>query len=153
MSKTTRVKYQENAAGERIVDPDTGDFVPVRNANGSIHVLNEWTPGPDGLTHLVSTGPARGEVTLDDGTTYSVTEDVIQVDSPEHARAVAFHIAKQHEQAGTLTKLVHGDGDPAVGPYDGPLCIVVGDEAAHHIGHEGDVEDGEVVETDASAEG
>jgi hypothetical protein len=59
--------------------------------------------------HVVITGPAYGPVTTSDGVTYDVSEQVIEVASPEHAGEVAHLIGVYHEEHG------HPDHkDPAV---------------------------------------
>ena len=50
--------------------------------------------------HVVVTGPARGAVTLEDGTTYDVSADVIEVESPDHAEEVADLIGRKFEAEG-----------------------------------------------------
>jgi len=50
--------------------------------------------------HVVMTGPAYGPVTTSDGTVYDVSEQVIEVASPEHAGEVAHLIGLIHEERG-----------------------------------------------------
>jgi hypothetical protein len=101
-----------------------------RNADGTPHIHNEWTPLEGQTeTHVVQTGPVRGLVILDDGTKYDVSPDHIQVSGPAHRDAVCFHIAKMHEASGQLTDIVHGPGN------DGPRVIVVGTESDYHLAH------------------
>lgn len=50
-----------------------------------------------GKGHVVITGPISGTVQLDDGTTYDVTDTVIEVASPEHAAEVAHQIGLRQE--------------------------------------------------------
>lgn len=85
--------------------------------------------GTDAAEDALITGPAAGTVTLADGTSYNVTPAAIHVASPEHAKAVAYHIAKMHEASGKLGELVHGDlYDPEV-----HVVTVVGDETSHAV--------------------
>jgi hypothetical protein len=50
--------------------------------------------------HVVVTGPAYGPVTTPDGTVYDVSDQVIEVASPEHAGEVAHLIGALHEERG-----------------------------------------------------
>jgi len=65
------------------------------NEDGSPHFHYSC---PDG--HVVFTGPAYGPVTTSDGTVYDVSEQVIEVASPEHAGEVAHLIGVIHEENG-----------------------------------------------------
>ncbi len=49
---------------------------------------------------VVITGKAYGPVTTSDGTTYDVSDQVIEVAGPEHAGEVAHLIGVLHEQRG-----------------------------------------------------
>lgn len=60
--------------------------------------------------HVVVTGPAYGPVTTSDGTTYDVSDQVIEV-APEHAGEVAHLIGVMHEERGHPD---HQPGDPFV---------------------------------------
>jgi len=59
--------------------------------------------------HVVITGKAYGPVTCPDGTVYDVSEQVIEVASPEHAGEVAHLIGVMHEERGHPD---HAPGDP-----------------------------------------
>lgn len=59
--------------------------------------------------HVVVTGPAYGPVTTSDGTVYDVSEQYIEVASPEHAGEVAHLIGVMHEERGHPG---HEPGDP-----------------------------------------
>jgi hypothetical protein len=61
--------------------------------------------------HVVWTGKAYGPVTTSDGTTYDVSDDVIEVASPEHAGEVSHLIGIMHEERGHPD---HAPGDPFV---------------------------------------
>lgn len=61
--------------------------------------------------HVVWTGPAYGPVTTSDGTTYDVSEPVIEVAGPEHAGEVSHLIGVMHEERGHPG---HAPGDPFV---------------------------------------
>lgn len=64
----------------------------------------------DSDTPVVLTGPATGEVTVADGTTYSVSEPVIEV-AAGHEGEVAHHIAVQLQDSGHPD---HAAGEPFV---------------------------------------
>ncbi len=74
------------------------------NENGSPH----FSYVVEGDTHAVVTGPVYGTVTLPDGTTYDVSDDVIEVASLEHAGHVAHAIGVRHQEEG------HPHHDPAI---------------------------------------
>jgi len=61
--------------------------------------------------HVVVTGPAYGPVTTSDGTVYDVSEQVIEVASPQHAGEVSHLIGVLHEERGHPD---HQPGDPFV---------------------------------------
>jgi hypothetical protein len=61
--------------------------------------------------HVVVTGPAYGPVTTSDGTPYDVSEQVIEVASPEHAGEANHLIGLIHEERGHPD---HKDGTPFV---------------------------------------
>ena len=63
------------------------------NPDGTPHVHYK----SDG--HVVLTGPIRGQVQLENGTVYDVTEPVIEVD-PNHADEVAHRIGLRYEAEG-----------------------------------------------------
>lgn len=54
---------------------------------------------------VLLTGPAKGSVTLADGTVYDVTPEVIE-HLPGHAGPISHHIAKQLEATGQLRQIV-----------------------------------------------
>lgn len=60
------------------------------------HYLND-----DPAKSVVLTGPATGDITLADGTTYAVDPVAIEVD-PAHLEELHHHIDLQHEQTGAL---------------------------------------------------
>jgi hypothetical protein len=101
----------------------------IRDADGRPIVQAIVPVDSTGQSHGMLTGPATGVVTLEDGTTYDVTPDLIQV-AAGHGVKVGYHIAKKHEVTGKLTELVHGTD------YDGPpCCAVIGHENAHALVH------------------
>jgi hypothetical protein len=61
--------------------------------------------------HVVITGPAYGPVTTSDGAVYDVSEQVIEVASPEHAGEVSHLIGVMHEERGHPG---HAPGHPFV---------------------------------------
>lgn len=78
-------------------------------------------PGPDGDQiiadpgeHLVLTGPIRGEVTTEDGTTYDVNGVATAVD-PKHAEEVAHLVGLRYAAEGHPN---HDPGHPFV--YEPP---------------------------------
>lgn len=80
------------------------------NEDGSLHTL--FMPKKPKETHVVYTGPAiRGAVTTTDGTSYTVDDLFIQVDSIEHAIDVANAIGVRHEAEGHPQ---HSDAEPFV---------------------------------------
>lgn len=50
--------------------------------------------------HVVVTGPIYGQVTTEDGTSYDVSDAVIEVASPEHATEVARLVGVRHAEIG-----------------------------------------------------
>lgn len=59
---------------------------------------------------LLITGPARGEVTLADGTSYSVDAEVVSIDA-DHVDEVHHHIEVQLEQMGVIEDFTHSPCD------------------------------------------
>lgn len=126
MAKTTEIRYERDGDGKFITDAG-GTPIPLR-VDGKIREFNEWTPGPDGQIHLYGeTGPAKGVITLSNGRQYDVGPDTIQVDSPEDAAALDFHVYKQHEATGLLTRLLHGS------EWTGTAATVEGDESSYQV--------------------
>jgi hypothetical protein len=58
--------------------------------------------------HVVVTGPVYGKMTTSDGTEYDVSEQVIEVNSLEHAGELAHQIGVHHEEHG------HPDHDESI---------------------------------------
>jgi hypothetical protein len=61
--------------------------------------------------HVVLTGPISGTVTTEDGTTYDIGPDLIEVASPQHALEVSDLIGQRHEADGHP---LHNDENPFV---------------------------------------
>lgn len=76
-----------------------------QNEDGTPHFHYE-SDGP-----VLITGPVFGTFTTSDGTDYDVSEQVIEVQSEEHAGELAHLIGVHHENNG------HPDHDPAI-PFE-----------------------------------
>ena len=61
------------------------------------------------MTHAVFTGPIRGTVTLDNGTTIDVQPDVLYVDDADQAAEIAHKIGVRYQVEGHP---MHAFGDP-----------------------------------------
>jgi hypothetical protein len=63
----------------------------------------KYTPAKvESTGHVVMTGPITGSVTLEDGTTYDVTQPFVEVD-PDHAEEVAHLIGQRYADEGHPT--------------------------------------------------
>lgn len=60
--------------------------------------------------HVLLTGPVYGQITTDDGTSYDVSDAVIEID-PAHAGELAHKIGVRHEEHGHPD---HGPDNPFV---------------------------------------
>jgi hypothetical protein len=68
------------------------------------------------MAHAVLTGPIRGTVTLPDGRSVDVSDDIVYLETPEDAQAVAEAIGDRHAR----------DGHPAHLGSDVPFVHVKG---------------------------
>jgi hypothetical protein len=72
---------------------------PVWTEGGGPHLRIEHD-GPHG-GGIIMTGPVKGRITLEDGTTYDVTPDFIE-HAPGHAEALCEAIRQRHIASGHL---------------------------------------------------